>query len=102
MLWDKSLLAAGNKNVNETAPLPDPVKLDHQATKLYNAAPVCRSLLKLYCCPCVQVPIEVGLPDAVKMVACGEHHTLCLTSECAQFPGGNDDGWYDDGLGSRE
>lgn len=27
-----------------------------------------------------QVPIEVGLPDAVTAVAAGERHTLCLTS----------------------
>jgi hypothetical protein len=28
---------------------------------------------------CLQVPIEVTLPDPVMHVVAGEHHTLCLT-----------------------
>eukprot|EP00798_Chlamydomonas_sp_ICE-L_P013341 gene13341-19182_t len=48
----------------------------------------------------IPVPIEVGLPDAVKQVAAGEHHTLCLTTsgdvwafgsnECGQLGVGQD------------
>eukprot|EP00955_Chlamydomonas_euryale_P113658 366229-Chlamydomonas_euryale.AAC.11 len=28
---------------------------------------------------CGQVPIEVGIPDEIRTVAAGEHHTLCLS-----------------------
>ncbi len=33
-----------------------------------------------------QVPLEVGLPDPVELVAVGDHHTVCLTRERAGTP----------------